>query len=52
MDNTFFSGLTTSVSIPIGLALVSVVVIVILTLGASVGYRSYKRLVDWKDESH
>lgn len=43
MDNTFFSGITTSVGGNIELALVAVVTIAALILGSTVGYRVYKR---------
>ena len=42
-DNTFFSGITTQVASPIGMALSSVITICALILGATVGYRIYKR---------
>lgn len=45
MDNTFFTGLTTSVGGTIGLALTSCAVIAALILGAVVGFRVYKRYV-------
>jgi len=43
MDNTFFSGMTTSVTGPVEMALVAVVSLCALILGATVGYRVYKR---------
>ena len=43
MDNTFFTGLTTSVSGPVELALVAVVTLAAIILGSTVGYRVYKR---------
>jgi len=43
MDNTFFTGLTSSVGGTIGFALTSCVVVAALILGAVVGYRIYKR---------
>lgn len=43
MDNTFFSGLTTSVTGPVEAALVAVVALAALILGATVGYKVYKR---------
>lgn len=45
MDNTFFSGLTTTVGSTIGLAFTSAAVIAALVLGAVVGYRVYKRFL-------
>jgi hypothetical protein len=43
MDNTFFSGLTSSVGGTIGLALTSCAVVAALILGAVVGFRVYKK---------
>jgi len=43
MDNTFFTGMTTSVSGVLTLALTSAAVIAAVVLGAIVGYRLYKR---------
>jgi len=43
MDNTFFTGLTTSVSGPVEAALSAVIVLAALILGATVGYKVYKR---------
>ena len=43
MDNTFFSGLTTAVTGPVELSLAAVVMLAALILGATVGYRVYKR---------
>ena len=48
MDNTFFTGLSTTLSGTIGLALTAVVVVAALILGAVVGFRVYKRFVTAK----
>jgi len=45
MDNTFFTGLSGSVTGVVEMALAAVVVIAALILGARVGYRVYKRFV-------
>lgn len=42
MDNTFFSGLSTSITGVVGLALTAVVILAALILGSTVGYRLYK----------
>ena len=43
VDNTFFSGLTSTVSGNIELALTAVLTIAALILGSTVGYKVYKR---------
>lgn len=45
MDNTFFSGMSTSITGVVGMALTAVVIVAALILGATVGYRLYKRFV-------
>lgn len=45
MDNTFFSGLTTSITGVMDLALAAVVAVCAIVLGSTVGYRMYKRFL-------
>lgn len=45
MDNAFFTGITTSVTGVVDLALIAVVTLTAIILGATVGYRVYRRFV-------
>jgi len=45
VDNTFFTSITTSITGVTDMALVAVVSIAAIVLGATVGYRLYKRFL-------
>lgn len=45
MDNTFFGSITDAVTTNVGFALTAVVTVCALILGATVGYRVYKRFL-------